>query len=617
MNHVSHSTTALAAAILLCLSCPVHADESRGSELARVVVTAQRLPQPVNQALAAVTVLERVDIERSLAPDLPTLLARQAGIDLVRTGGQGSLSTINLRGGNSNHTLVIVDGLRVNSAVQGLFDFAHLPLAQIERIEIVRGPRAALWGSDAIGGVIQIFTRDNDAGFVEARVGSYREADVDAGVGTALGAGHLGLAVGHGGLAGFSATNPAAGPYSYNPDRDGYRNNHVVLRLRQPVGTQTFALNARVADATGDYDQGTSAIRDQQFGATLSGALTTRWSHELVLGRSSDRVDSREEFFQYGFASTRSSLDWLHRLDLAAGQRLQLGLNWSRESGSAEDSYLGPNYNVDRRNTGVFASWSGEVGAQSFEASLRRDHNSQFGNTTTANAGWGWQAREDLRLRATWGQGFRAPNFNELYYPGFGGYYAGNPALRPERSQSAELGVEWNLGSGLQAGLSAYRTRVRDLIAFAGAPYSSAVNVARAHLDGVEAEFRWQRGAWSVAGNAGWQRAVDGQTGEALLRRAPRKAHLSLDYRLDRGLSLGVDMDVVAARPDLDFNAYPARRIALAGYGLLGLRASLPVAAGWELSAHLDNLANRDYALAQGFNTPGRSGQLSLRWTGR
>ena len=621
-QHYRYRKTALFAATVFFVSLS-HGQAARADEaktLGTVVVTANRVEQPANETLAAVTVLTRADIERSQAPDLISLLARQPGIDQVRTGGPGSLSTINTRGSNSNHTLVLIDGLRVNTAVQGLFDFAHLPLAQIERIEIVRGPRAALWGSDAIGGVIQIFTRNNAKPYFEARAGSYGHAGIDAGFAVNHDDLHFSAGAGSDYQIGFSATNPDAGQYVYDADKDGYRNTHANVQLSDSLGSQVLSFSARAANARTEYDQGVSQIRDRQFGIKLSGELRTGWSHELLLGYNSDTVDSVEPFYNYGFASTRTSLDWLNHIALNDHQQLQVGINASRESGRST-TLSATDYNFDRRNTGLFAAWSGQFDTQRLELSVRHDNNSQFGGTTTANAAWGWQVSNALRLRASWGQGFRAPNFNELYYPGFFGYYKGNANLNPERSASAEVGLDWQMGEGQTLGLSAYRTRVRDLIAFQGV-LNQAINISHAHLDGVEADYHYAQGAWSFAANASWQRTENADPasvdfGKALLRRAPRKAHASLDYRFDCGLTLGWDVDALSARPDLDFNVYPAERIDLGGYTLLSVRAALPLAGGWQLEARIENLGDRDYALARGYNTPGRSGTLGLRWEGQ
>jgi vitamin B12 transporter len=614
---MSVRNTVLATAIAIALS--VASTASAASEPAKpigtIVVTANRVEQPTSAALAAVTVLTRDDIVRSQAPDLIRLLARQPGIDTVRTGGTGSVSTINTRGSNSNHTLILIDGLRVNTAVQGLFDLAHLPLAQIDRIEIVRGPRAALWGSDAIGGVVQIFTRNAVKPYVEARAGSYGQASLDAGVGVNSDERHFSVGAGREVATGFSASNPESGPYVYDADKDGYRNTHGNFQFSDHLGNQELSVSGRAANAETEYDQGVSQIHDRQFGIRLSGELRSGWSHELLVGYNHDDVHSTEAFFDFGFESSRTSLDWLNHLVLGEHQQLQLGINWSRESGRAEDSSL-TNFDLDRRNTGLFASWSGQFDAQQLELSVRHDDNSQFGGATTANAAWGWQASDAVHLRASWGQGFRAPNFNELYYPGFFGFYAGNANLNPERSDSAEVGMDWQIGAGQTLGLSAYRTRVSDLIAFQGDNFS-AINIASARLDGIEADYRVESGAWSFAANATWQRAKNADTDEALLRRAPRKAHASLDYRFDSGLTLGMDADAVSGRPDFDFNTFPAAHITLGGYALLGLRAALPLGSGWQAEARIENLGDRDYSLAKGYNTPGRSGMLGLRWEGQ
>jgi vitamin B12 transporter len=606
----------LSTALVLALALAPAARAEEASTLPDVVVTATRIEQPRAEVLAAVTVLDRAAIERAQAADLLELLGRQPGVDVVRTGGPGSLSTLNLRGGNSNHALILIDGLRVNSAVQGLFDLAHLPLAQVERIEIVRGPRAAVWGSDAIGGVIQIFTRDADA-FVEARAGSYGRRGADAGIGFGRDD-RFGVAAGVESIDGFNAsTSPFA-----DPDRDGYDNRHANLRFKVPLADHVLSGAARLSDADVEYDNGESDVRDWQADLRLAGTLREHWTHELLVGHSRDRIDSTSPGYDYTFDSDRDSVDWLHRFASSEANVFQVGVNWSRERGFATDTFLGENYDLDRRNTGVFAVWSGHRGAHRGEVSVRHDDNSQFGGATTANAAWGWQPTEAVRVRASWGQGFRAPNFNELYYPGFGGgFFAGYAGLDPERSRSAELGLDYTPSASLSLGASLYRTRVRDLIAFAEPTNASAINVAEADLDGFELEGRWARGAWTVFGNATWQTAIGDDTdfdGERddLLRRAPRKAHASIDYRFGNGALLGVDGDAVAARPDMDFDAFPAQPIDLGGYGLVHVRGSWPLARGWELEARVENLFDRDYELVHGYNTPGRSGLVQVRWRG-
>jgi len=593
-----HRKTALAAAI--CFSLSGTAQAERVKALGPVVVTANRSEVAVEEVLASVTVLTRADIEQSQAPDLVDLLSRQAGIDVARTGGPGQASTLFMRGTNSNHTLVLVDGVRVNTATQGLIDFAHLPLAQIERIEIVRGPRAALWGSDAIGGVIHIFTRDPSKAFFEARAGSYGRAGLSAGLGASRNGSSLGVAVGGEDMRGFSATNDSA--YGFDPDNDGYRNRNLSLHAQTMLGTQKLSFSGLVTDADVEFDQGDTAALNRVFGLSLGGPLSERWTHSLVLGHTSEDLDTPVYLSRFG--SERDSLDWINTIAMDTAGTLDVGLNWSRESGYSDDGFAG--FEQSRRGAALFASWRGRWAAQTIELSLRRDDNEQFEGATTGSFAWGWQASDSLRLRASWGQGFRAPNFNELYYPGFFGLFEGNPNLQPERSNSSELGLDWQPSPAQKLGVSLYRTRIGDLIAFEGTDYQ-AINVNRAAIDGIELDYHLLHGGLSIDGNATWQNATDADSGERLLRRPDRKVNLSVGYRFDNQATVACEASAFSSRPDFG-------GASLAGYGRVDLLASAPLAGGWTFEARLENLADRDYVLVDGYNTPGRSGVFSLRW---
>ena len=605
---------ALSTAVTICFAPNAHADDAK--TLDTIAVTANRNALPVKETLASVTVLTRADIEKSQAPDLVDLLARQAGIDMTRTGGPGSQNSLFLRGSNSNHALVLIDGIRVNSATQGVFDFAHLPLSQIDRIEIVRGPRAAFWGSDAIGGVIQIFTRDPSTAYVEARAGSYGRAGIDAGFGSGDGESRFGLGVGVERLRGFSVTNADAGPFSFDPDPDGYRNRNLSLRGQTVLGSQHLAFTGLLTDADVEFDAGApiatnaeTAAVNREFGLVLSGNLADRWTHSLTLGHNSEDLDT--PLFGSRFGSTRNSLDWVNTLALDSRNTLNLGLNWSRETGESSGSFS----QRSRRNTAAFAAWRGHFDAQTFELSLRRDDNSQFHGATTGNAAWGWQINDAVRVRASWGQGFRAPNFNELYYPGFFGLFAGNEHLQPEHSISREMGLDWQIDGEQHLGLSAYRNRISGLIVFTGALFTAS-NVEHAAIDGVELVYGYSHGDFSLNGNATWQNARNQDSDKPLLRRANRKLNISADYRFCDKFSMGLDAQAFSARPDMDFNAFPAEDIKLGGYARFDARAVWTLAADWSLEARLENIGDHDYALVRGYNTPGRSGLLTLRWSG-
>ena len=603
---VHRLAAALAAALVApsALAAPSPADEP--TRLDTVQVTATRVETPIDEALASVTVIGRAEIVASQAPDLIDLLGRQAGIDVARTGGPGGGSALFLRGGNSNHVLVLIDGIRVGSAGQGVFDFAHLPLEQIERIEIVRGPRAALWGSDAIGGVVHVFTRDPSG--PSARVSAGSDGLVGASAGTGFGdvGRGLGVTAGIERLHGFSATTPDA--FSYDPDDDGYRNRSLSVRGTTAVGTQRLAFAAIGTHGDVEFDRGDTDARNVSGGVTLGGALGSAWNHQLTVGHAREDLDSRGDY-PNAFRSRRTSLDWVHDIAVGDDARLLAGVNLQRESGRSSDGFSGLLFDETRSSRAVFAGWGGRFGAHVFDASLRRDESDQFGGATTGNVAWGWDASDAVRLRLSWGEGFRAPNFNELYYPDQGFGFAGNPALRPEASATWEGGLAWRVAEGHRLGLSVYRTRVRDLIAFAAPGTNDAINVQRARLEGVELDYRFDRGGWTGGGNATWQDAVDEATGRPLLRRAKRKAHADLGYRFAGGLELGVDADYVSARADYGAD--------LASFALLHLRAAWTLSPAWRLEARVENAGDRDYTLVHGYATPGRGGVVSLVWTGR
>jgi vitamin B12 transporter len=594
--------TALCAAIVAWM--PAFAGEAR--RLDTVQVTATRVEAPLDEALASVTVLDRADIEASQAPDLIDLLGRQAGIDVARTGGPGAGSAVFLRGANSNHALVLVDGIRVGSTGQGVFDFAHLPLEQIERIEIVRGPRAALWGSDAIGGVIHVFTRDPSAPSVRVSAGSYGRAGISAGTGLGDGDHGLGITAGIERVHGFSATNPDA-VFSYDPDDDGYRNRNLSLRGTTALGTQRLAFTAIATHGDVAFDRGTTAARNRSGGVTLGGALAPRWEHQLTVGHAREDLDSVSSWSN-AFRSRRTSLDWVNRFDVG-GTRVLAGVNWQRETGESSDAFNGTVFDGSRTSRAAFAGWGGRFGAHAFDLSLRRDHSSQYGGATTGNAAWGWSPGDALQLRASWGEGFRAPNFNELYYPDQGYGFAGNPDLRPEASRTVEVGLDWRPADGHRAAVSAYRSRVRDLIAFAAPGTNNAINLRRAELDGVELEYRFDRAGWTAGGNAAWLDAVDASTGAPLLRRARRKVHADVGYRFDGGFEVAVDGDHVSSRADFGAD--------LDAFTLFHLRAAWTLSPAWRLEARVENIGDRDYTLVHGYETPGRSGIVSVVWSGR
>ena len=583
----------------LCAALPVVAQPLPQPE---VVVTATRRAQTVDDTLATVTVITRADIERSQAPDLVTLLRGVPGVDLSRTGGEGQQTSVFLRGSNSNQVLVLIDGVRVASSNTGGFAFEHLPLGQVERIEIVRGPRASWHGSDAIGGVIQVFTRSPQGASARLAVGRWdrREAQLAYGAGDSQAG--FGAVAGAIDFDGYSAQLP--GSFGYDPDADGYRNRNLGLQGHRQIGSQRLSARSYSTRADVAFDRGDTTVDTDVAGVHLEGPLAASFGHRLVLGYQREALDT--PVFAAAFRSRRASLDWTGDLALGPQASLVFGLNWLRERGESLDTSDGNacTYCESRRNVGLFASTQGTHGAFDWQLAARHDDNSSFGGATTGQAAAGWRASDTLRVFGSVGQGFRAPNLNELYSPGFGGLFAGNVALDAERSNSVELGADLGVGAH-RLSARAYRTRVRDLIAFQGSATFQAVNIARAAIDGVELGWDWRADGWRLDASATWQDARDEASGLDLLRRPDRKVAVGVD-RSFGAWTAGAGMQYASARRDFSST--------LAAYTLADLRLARTLGQGWRLGLRLDNAFDRDYVLASGFATPRRALLLSVDW---
>lgn len=566
-----------------------------------VTVSASRRPQALDQTLASLTVIERAEIEASAAADLLELLEREPGIALARTGGSGQQTSLFMRGTNFNHVLILVDGVRMASTNTGAYAFEHLALEQIERIEIVRGPRAAFYGSDAIGGVIAITTRERDRAGFAARVGSNGRVGLGAGIGMRGESGGFSATVGGEDYDGFSAQTPDG--FAYDPDDDGYRNRHGVLRGDLALGSQRLAAHATRSEGDVEFDQGRSAVDQEALALTLEGPLASGWAHRLVLAHAAEDL-STPAFFA-AFRSRREQLDWIGDLALGERRHLVFGLNLQRERGRSIDTFAAATqYRGEVDSQAGFIVWQDGQGAFDYELALRHDDHERYGGEATLQAAAGWRF-DGGRVYANAGEGFRAPNLNELYSPGFGGLFAGNPDLGPERSRSVEIGVEARLGAA-RAGLNVYRTRIEDLIAFQGGQTFQAINIARVEIDGAEATLARAFGDWSLAADVSWLDARNADSGARLLRRPEWQFGLELGWQTTDALTLGLEARHVRDRVDIGGG--------LPDYTTLALRGDWRLSGDWRLTARVANAGDEQYGHARGFAAAGRELIVGLRW---
>ncbi len=597
-------------AALISAAC-VNAYAITDEILPDVVVTATRTAQSAEATLASVSVITRRDIEQLQAQSLSDVLRGVAGLTFSNNGGAGKATSVFLRGTNADHVLVLVDGIKVGSVTLGTASFQDIPVAQIERIEIVRGPRASLYGSEAIGGVIQIFTRKGggaltpQASFTAGSYGTYNTAVGVSGGGEQS---WFNATVNQQNIQGFNACRGSltGGCYVIEPDKDGYHNTSVGLRggYRFDSGA-TADINALQAESRtktdGSIFAGNQAKSLQQvLGGALKFAPMQVWNVTLRGGRSQDYSD----IFFNGlyidrYNTRRDSLTWQNDLAVNEHQMLTAGLDFQQDAVQSSRVYT----QTARSNRALFGQYQGNFGAHSLQMSVRRDNNQQFGGHNTGGLGYGLDLNDATRLTVSYGTAFKAPTFNQLYYPGFG-----SPTLRPELARSLEMGVT---GSSKQVkwSLNAYQTDITDLIGFDA--LFKPVNINKARLTGLEGQFKTQWAGWDFNTTLTVQdpRQTSGvNTGKLLNRRATEmmRVEVARDFGAYR---LASSLYAEGRRFDNLANTQK-----LGGYGLLDLRAEYRVAADWQLMGGIDNLLDKQYETAQFFNQPRRGLYLTLNY---
>ena len=607
----------LAVALLGCTMAAQAAVQNDASALAPVIVTATRTAITADEALSSVSVITRADIERLQPLSVPDLLAGLPGVSFANSGGYGQQTSLFLRGTNSTHTLLLVDGVRVASVSAGLAAFEQIPVEQIERIEIVRGPRSSLYGADAIGGVIQIFTRrgTRDGGLrpsFSVTTGSNSLLRGQAGLSGGSEHAWYNLGVGAQYTRGINACRIGAGTvfagcFTDEPDRDAYRNKNLSASggYRWDSGaelTGTWLRSLGEIHFDGSY-QNRSRTLQQVAGSSFSFNPLQAWKTTLSVGQNLDRYDNYEnrDFVGYIY-SRRNQASWQNDLSVASNQLLTLGVDWQGEHIDSDTGFLASR----RNNTGGYVQYQGTFGRNEVQLSARRDHNGQFGNHNTGAAAWGYRFDGGLKLSASYGSAFHAPTFNDLYYP----YGSGNPDLKPEKSRSAELGLSRQL-TGWNWAVNTYQTRIDQLIALDSNYFPS--NISKARIRGVEAQLGANLAGWQLQAYLTWlqPRNDDGgaNDGNVLPRRPGHTARVDLDRRFG---AFGVGATINAAGRSYDD---AANRHPLGGYASTDLRASWHFAPDWQVEARLANVFDRHYETVWYFNQPGRSAFLTLRYS--
>lgn len=600
---------------LLLSSTHVMGDEPP-ADLGPVIVTATRTAQTADESLAPVTVITRADIDRLQPESLQDLLIGLPGISIANNGGLGKTTSVFLRGTDSDEILVLIDGIKVGSATTGTTAFEQIPVDQIERIEIVRGPRSSLYGSEAVGGVIQIFTRQGSPDgkptpSFSVGGGTYNTWQGQAGVTGGLHNAWYGASVSGLSTGGINACNGVGAPTyagcgTVEPDRDGYWSTSGSLRggYRFDNGVELSGDWLRNYGDT-KYDgsfQNQSRVVQQVLGGTIKLPQIGPWQTALTGGQSEDQSTNYENSSFAGILNTlRNSLSWQNAFALAPRQLLTAGADYLNDHVYSDTQYAV----TSREDVGTFAQYQGGFGRQDVQLSVRGDHNQQFGNHYTGGGAWGYTVSRALRLTASYATAFRGPTFNELYFTGFG-----NPQLKPEKAGSAEIGFGGRPGSWVWA-VNAYQTRINDLIAFDATTFSPA-NIATARIRGLEAQLG---GTWD-----GWRSQLDLSflsprnltTGTEHGNLLPRRAQETARFDLDRDcghFTAGTTVFASSHRYD-DL----ANMQSLGGYATVDFRAGWRFMPHWILQTRLANAFSKHYETAQYYNQPGRTIFFTLRY---
>jgi vitamin B12 transporter len=615
-HHPSRGCCALAAlsGALSFLVSAVALAQAGPATLDRIVVTATRTAQTEDATLAPVTVITRAEIELLQPASLQDLLNDTPGMAISNQGGPGKISAMFLRGTNANQVLVLVDGIRVGSATSGTTPVQHIPVDQIQRIEIVRGPFSSLYGSEAIGGVIQIFLRHAPGTFTpNASVGrgSYRHWNASSGFSAADNKGWISVQATHDQTKGINACRVGAaeafgGCFADQPDRDGFHDNALTIHGAYQFNAQWSAdALAMRTQGTNKYD-GSFSDSDDYSTQVVGGQLHFRPNDKLSLSlRVGSSSDFDEDFLADTYVDhfdTRRTLGSLQGDVALGGGLLSAGMDWQREAVASDYTFT----EDSRTNRGVFAQWQRSFGAQSLQANVRHDDNSQFGGKSTGSFLWGWSFAKDLRVTASWGTAFRAPTFNDLYYPGFS-----NPDLRPESSRNVEVGLRGTPDWGHWS-LSVYRNDIHDMISW-DAALNLPNNIDRARITGLEGVVGGKLSGWDVRATATLMNARNDaaggfNNGNELPRRPRQSARFDADRSFGR-FSLGASWYLASRTYDDIGNQHP-----LGGYALTNLRAGWTFNADWTVQLALNNVFDKDYETAWFYNQPGRNVMLTLSW---
>jgi TonB-dependent vitamin B12 receptor len=609
------------ASLLTALSVTAFSGWAQDSGSDTMVITANRFQQPLNTVLAPVSVVTREDIDRWQSHSMIDVMRRLPGVDIAQNGGMGQLSSLFIRGTNSSHVLVLVDGVRLNQAgVSGSSDLSQFPISLVQRVEYIRGPRSAVYGSDAIGGVVNIITtREKDGTTLNAGVGSDGYQSYNASTQQKIGDNtRVTLSGDYTYTKGYDVVADGnTGGYPQT-DRDGFMSKTLYGALEHNFSDEWSAFvrgygydNRTAYDGyysawTPDVLVDTRQLYSQTWDAGVRfnndifhSQLTSSYSHskdynyDPNLGRY-DSTATLDEVKQY-------NMQWANSVDVGHGN-IGAGVDWQKQSTEPGTSYVTNGYDI--RNTGLYLTGLQQFGDFTFEGAVRGDDNSQFGNHGTWQSSAAWEFVEGYRFVASYGTAFKAPNLGQLY-----GFY-GNKDLDPEESKQWEGAFE-GLTAGVNWRVSGYRNDVDNLIDY-DSHLQKYYNIGEVRIKGVEATASFDTGPLAHTLSYDYLDARNAQTNELLPRRAKQQVKYQLDWQV-YDFDWGVTYQYLGSRYDTDYNTY--QTVKMGGVSLWDLTVSYPITSQLTVRGKIANLFDKDYETVYGYATAGREYTLSGSYT--
>lgn len=581
------------------------------TRLRTVVVTASKVEEKIDDSLASVTVLDRNDIETLQAKDFRDLISHVPGVDISTSGSAGSATSLFLRGTNSRHTLFLIDGQRVSSATLGTTNLQFLDPAQIERIEVVRGPKSSLYGSDAIGGVIHIFTRkaqqNKSSAYASAGAGARNSYQGSVGGQTHYDKWRASANLSYSETNGFSNTHSNK---SAIKDDDGYRNTSASTNIGYDFNpTTSLDISHFYVKARNESDESSATYPySDNWIQTTSGSFKTQilplWKMTLSASRNTDDSDYFGRF-PSNVRTTRKSSSLQNDFTLSESHVITVGGDYDKDEVEGSTTFVTPigKEIKDRDNKAGFIQYMGQFGILDTQLGARHDDNDTYGSHKTENAAIGINFPENHKVIFSYGTAFQAPSFNQLYYPGFG-----NPSLDPERSKNYEVEFRGNY-STFNWSASAFQNDIKDLIqnVLTGSSLLPQ-NFADVRIRGIELIASTKIDEWMINASLTYTDPQDQETDKVLVNRSRRSAKIDADRSYGKW-SFGTSF-----RAQDERYANTTNTTRLGGYGLLDLRGGYAFTNNLGVQLKLTNIFDKSYQLNNNFNTERFGGFATINY---